>query len=348
MKKIYTIPLGIILAFLIGAILLAFQGFSPLISYVSMFKNSLLTPIAAGNTLVRMAILLVIGLSAYFGFNSGVNNLGLFGQLLSGALVATLIGQNLKIFPQFLLPFMLISAAIAGGLIAGIAALLWKWFNMNEFITTLMMNFMVDFFVAYLITYPMRDAGSQWPMSAPIERAGVFPKIGFIDLSVIVAFLIYALIFIHWTYTRQGYEYRMAGINNQFAQLGGCRTEKNYISAMMISGELAGIAGAFLIMGSTQQNKLIPSLGKSNSNDGLMIAIISGNSLLSVLIFSLFFGMIQTGAVGMQMDTNVPNEFTMMLQAVMVLFVVAFRDYADVFVSKLNARDEARKLEAKK
>ena len=124
MKKIYTIPLGIILAFLIGAILLAFQGFSPLISYVSMFKNSLLTPIAAGNTLVRMAILLVIGLSAYFGFNSGVNNLGLFGQLLSGALVATLIGQNLKIFPQFLLPFMLISAAIAGGLIAGIAALL--------------------------------------------------------------------------------------------------------------------------------------------------------------------------------------------------------------------------------
>ena len=117
---------------------------------------------------------------------------------------------------------------------------------------------------------------------------------------------------------------------------------------MMISGALAGIAGAFLIMGSTQQNKLIPSLGKSNSNDGLMIAIISGNSLLSVLIFSLFFGMIQTGAVGMQMDTNVPNEITMMLQAVMVLFVVAFRDYADVFISKLNARDEARKLEAKK
>lgn len=344
MKKTVVVILGVLLAFIVGAILLSAQGYHPIESYISMFKNSLLTKIALGNTLARMAIFIMLGLAAYFGFNSGVSNLGLFGQLLMGTLVATLIGQHLNASPVIAIPLMLIAAAIAGGIYAGIAALFRLGFGMNEFITTLMMNFIAKYLIAYLVTNPMRDPNSQWPMSRPILQSNVFSRIGDIDMTVFLAILIFIIVFLYWNFTRRGYEFRLTGANNLFARLGGCEVNKNFFSSMVISGVLAGIAGAFLIMGSTQQNKLIPNLGETNASDGLMIAIISGQSMPSVLFFSLFFGIIQTGSVGMQMDTNVPSEFTVMLQAIMVLFVVAFRDYSELFINLIKARSKSRKL----
>jgi simple sugar transport system permease protein len=79
-----------------------------------------------------------------------------------------------------------------------------------------------------------------------------------------------------------------------------------------------------------------------------MIAIISGSSLPSIAFFSLFFGIMQTGAVGMQLDTNVSSEFTLILQATMVLFVVAFRDYSDIFINSVRAFRRSRKLKVRK
>lgn len=347
MKKSIVVILGVLLAFVVGAILLAVQGYHPIDSYASMFKNSLLTDIALGNTLSRMAVFILLGLSAYFGFNSGVSNLGLFGQLLMGALAVTLIGQNIDTAPIILIPLMLIGASLAAGAYAGIAGFFRLAFGMNEFITTLMMNFIAKYLVTYLVTNPMRDPNSQWPMSKPILDSGVFERIGNVDFSVILAVIVFVAVFLYWNYTRRGYEFRLTGANNIFARLGGCEVPKNFLSSMIISGILAGIAGAFLIMGSTQQNKLIPNLGEINAGDGLMIAIISGQSLPSVFFFSAFFGMIQTGSVGMQMDTSVPSEFTVMLQAIMVLFVVAFRDYSELFVNLVKARAKSRKLKAK-
>lgn len=348
MKKSVVVILGVVLAFIAGAILLLVQGYHPIESYLSMFKNSLLTEIALGNTLARMAVFIVLGLSAYFGFNSGVSNLGLFGQLLMGALAVTLVGQNLNLPSVILIPILLLVAAIAGGLYAGIAGSLKIAFGMNEFITTLMMNFIAKFLISYLVTNPMRDVNSQWPMSAPILEQGVFPRIGVADLSVILAILILIGISLFWNFTRRGYEFRLTGANSIFSRLGGCEVPKNYLLSIIISGMLAGIAGAFLIMGSTQQNKLIPNLGETNAGDGLMIAIISGQSLPSVFFFSGFFGMLQTGSVGMQMDTNVPSEFSVMLQAIMVLFVVAFRDYSEIFINMIKARAESRRVKEEK
>lgn len=348
MKKTAVVILGVLLAFIAGALMLSLQGYDPLESYASMFRNSLFTKIALGNTLSRMAIFIVLGLAAYFSFNSGASNLGLFGQLLMGALVATMVGQKLNLPSFVLIPIMLLSAAVTGGVFAGLAGILRLAFNMNEFITTLMMNFIAEYFITYLVTYPLKDPNSRWPMSAKILDAGIYPRMGILDLSVILAILIFIFVTIYWNYTRQGYEYKMTGANSIFARLGGCEVPKNFLLSMIISGILAGIAGAFLISGSAQQNKLVPSLGETNASDGLMIAIISGNSLPSVFFFSAFFGIIQTGSVGMQLDTSVPSEFAIMLQAIMVLLVVAFRDYAGIFINLMKARSETRKLKVSK
>lgn len=344
MKKVLVITLGIVLAFVFGAMMLAFQQFDPAASFISMFKNSLFTEIALSNTMARTSILLLIGLSAFVGFNSGVTNLGQFGQLLFGALTATIIGLYVDLPAIILIPFMIIAAGIAGGLYASIAAFLKSRYNMNEFITTLMLNFVAEYFITYLVTNPLKDPAAAWPMSPVISKAGYFSRVGLFDMSVILSVLIFAVLFFYWKKTKRGYEFRMTGANNIFSRIGGCEISKNFYSSMIISGFLAGIAGAFLIMGSSQQHKLLPTLGEANAGDGLMVAIIAGNSFFSVIFFSAFFSLLQTGAVGMQLDTNVPMEFTIMLQALMVLFVVAFRDYSDILVNKVKARFESRKL----
>ena len=232
---------------------------------------------------------------------------------------------------------MLIVAGVAGSLYAAIATFFKHKFSMDEFITTLMLNFVAEYFITYLVSNPLKDSGAAWPMSPVISEKGVFSQVGGIDFSVFISIFVFATLFAFWRKTRTGYELRMQGSNKLFSRAGGCEVSRNFVSSMMLSGFLAGLAGAFLIMGSGQQNKLIPSLGKVNADDGIMIALISGNSLLSVVIFSVFFGIIQTGAVGMQLETNVPMEFTIMLQAMMVLLVVAFRDYSDIFINNFKA-----------
>lgn len=342
MKRVLIILLGIVLAFSIGAIVLEFQNFNSIESYLSMFKNSLFSDIAIGNTFSRSAILLLLGLSAFISFNTGSFNLGQYGQLLTGAFAATVIGLYVNLPSIILIPVMLLAAGILGSLFAGIAAYFKYKFAMDEFITTLMLNFVAQFFITYLVSNPLKDSGAAWPMSPSISDAGVFAKAGIFDFSVIIALLLFIGMYIYWKKTRIGYELRMLGANSIFARLGGTKVSRNFFKAMLLSGFLAGVAGAFLIMGSGQQNKLIPSLGEVNASDGIMIALISGGSILSVLFFSVFFSILQTGAVGMQLDTNVPMEFTIILQATMVLLVVAFRDYSSIFIDKMKTKKKAK------
>lgn len=340
MKKVIIILLGVVLAVAVGALLLAFQGYDPIVSYVSILKNSLFSKVAIGNTFSRSAILLMVGLSAFVALSSGASNLGQFGQLLSGAMAATLVGLYVSAPAFVVVPLMLLAAAVCGALYASIAAACKHFFGMNEFITTLMLNFIAEYFTTYLVTDIIKDPKAAWPMSSAIPKAAIFKSVGFFDTSVFLALALFCALFIFWYKTRKGYELRISGKNNIFARNGGCTTDKNFISTMMLSGALAGIAGAFLIMGSMQQHKFIPALGKANGSDGLMIAIISGSSMPSVLFFAFFFGVLQTGAVGMQLDAGVPMEFTIILQAIMTLLVVAFRDYSDIFLNKLAARSK--------
>ncbi len=344
MKKVTVIAMGVVLAVLVGALLLAFQGYDPVVSYMAILKNSLFAEVSVGNTFSRSAILLMVGLSAFVALGSGASNLGQFGQLLSGAMAAVLVGLYVPAPSAVLIPLMILAAAVCGALYAAIAAACKHFWGMNEFITTLMLNFIADYFTTYLVTDVIKDPKAAWPMSAAVPKTAIFGSVGFIDASVFISVLLFGILFVYWYRTRKGYELRINGKNAVFARNGGCTTDKNFILTMMLSGALAGIAGAFLIMGSMQQHKFVPAIGKANGSDGLMIAIISGTSMPSVLFFAFFFGTLQTGAVGMQLDAGVPMEFTIILQAIMTLRVVAFRDYSDIFLNKLAARSKISRL----
>lgn len=347
-RKAITVLLGIITAILIGMLLLASQGYSPADSYGSILKYSLSTSVGRANTINRFVFLLIAGASAAMALGSGASNLGQFGQLLMGAMTAALIGIYSNLPSVILIPLMIAGGVIAGALWAGLAAFGKKKFGMNEFIITLMLNFIADYFVRYLISTPLKDPGTQWPASRVVSDSGILPAFGKVDSAVIIMILTYLAAVFFIRKSRTGYEFRMMGQNELFARVGGCKTSKNFMKAMLISGALAGLLGSMLIVGASQQHRVIVGLGESFANDGLMLSIVANNNISGVFIYAIIFSVLQSGATGMQLDTGVPSEFTTMLIAITVLSVVAFRAYAGIFIDKLIAKKKTKKLEVSK
>lgn len=347
-KKGFTVLLGIVTAILVGMLLLASQGYSPIQVYSCILNYSLGSDVGQANTINRFVFLLLSGASAAVALGANASNLGQFGQLLMGAMSATLVGVYVNLPSVLLIPLMLIVGMLAGALWAGLAALGKKLFGMNEFIITLMLNFIADYFVRYLIASPLRAPDANWPASRIVQDNAILPLIGKIDSVVFIMVLVYLLIVFFVKKTRTGYEFRIMGTNPVFAKVGGCDTDKNFMKAMLISGALSGLLGCMMICGATQQHRVVTALGESFANDGLMVSIVAGNNVAGVFIYAILFSIIQSGSTGMQLDTGVPSEFTTMLIAITVLSVVAFRTYSGIFMDKMATKKKAKSLEVRK
>ena len=341
-KQVIASVSGILVAFIMGMVILTLQGYDAPESFLSLFDYSLLSGSSLNNTLVKFTPLLLTGLSAAIAFGSNAVNLGQPGQLLMGAMAATCMGMWVSLPSIMMVPLLMITAMSAGMLWSGIAAILKIRFRMNEFITTLMLNFIAEYFTLYLISGPLLDPDLYSPMTIPITKTGVLPYINGFPTAFIIAIFAFVSIYIFWQKTKIGYELRIMGKNSFFSFTGGCDNRRNFMITMLISGALAGLAGSMLIQGG-MQHRFLKGLGASYAWDGVMIAIVANNGILGTGFYSLFFGMLQTGSLGMEMETSVPSEFVLVFQAITVLFVVASRESAHLIIDKVAVISRIRK-----
>lgn len=331
--------LGIGVGLLLGAILMLLQGYNPISTYGALFDYSLggLYPLA---TTLRTAVPLVLtGLSASVAFASGPVNLGQPGQLVMGALAATVVGLYVDLPAVMMLPLLWCAALAGGAAWAGVAALLRLRFGMSEFITTLMLNMIADFFVLWAITGPsgpFYERGANSPMTPPIARGGWMPEIGRFNTSILVMLLAFGAIWFVYNRWTAGYEWRMTGQNALFARLGGVAISKNYLAVMLVTGALAGLAGGLVLMGGP--HRFLRGMGANYAWDGVMIAVVANNGLLGTLLYGLFFAALQSGALGMELITAVPSEFILVLQAVIVLVGVAGRVLIELWTQRRAAQ----------
>lgn len=342
-KQIITAFIGVIVAFLAGFIIMALQGYNPAASYYQLFSYSLFSRFALFTTLNKAAPLLLTGLSAAIGFASGAVNLGQVGQFLIGAMGVTAVGLWVDLPAPVMIPLLIVVALAAGAFYAGIAAFLRVKFNMDEFITTLMLNFLAGFFTLYLISGPMIDEKMYSPMTPMINRGGWFPQFGGLNFAFFLAVAALAVIYFIWNYTKIGYEWKVMGRNALFAKVGGCDNQKNYVRVMLVSGALAGLAGAIMVLGG-MQHRFVKGIDANYGWDGVMIAIVANNGVIGTGLYALFFAMLQTGAMGMELETSVPSEFVLVLQAITVLFVVASRESAHLLFNRISVLLRLRKV----
>ncbi len=328
--------LGILIALILGAVVMWIQGYAPLQTYGALFNYSLGSLYSFTTTLNNAVPLVLAGLSAAVAFASGPVNLGQPGQFLMGALLMTIGGLYIDLPPYLMIPLLILLALLGGALWSGLAGVLRLWFGMDEFITTLMLNMIADFFTYWAISHPFFDQAAYSPMTPAITSNGWLPDFGNFNTSVIVMFLVFILVWFISKKTVAGYEWRISGQNSLFARLGGCEINKNYLKVMLLTGALAGLAGGLVIMAGP--HRFLKGIGANYAWDGVMVAMMANNDILATLLYGLFFSVLQTGALGMELITNVPREFIMVIQAVIVLVVVAGRGYFTVLMTKAATR----------
>jgi general nucleoside transport system permease protein len=339
-KKFLSGILGILVALLLGAIVMLIEGYDPIATYGALFSYSLGGFYPFTTTLRNAVPLILTGLSASIAFASGPVNLGQPGQFLIGALFATIGGLYIHLPIYLEIPLLISLAMIGGALWSGLAAMMRRWFGMDEFITTLMLNMIADFLTYWAISYPFFDSTAYSPMTPQIDKAGWLPEFGDFNTNIIVMILVFIVVWFIFRRFTAGYEWRLTGQNSIFARLGGCKIDKNYVTVMLLTGALAGLAGGLMVMAGP--HRFIKGIGANYAWDGVMIAMVANNDLIGTLLYGFFFSSLQSGAVGMELITAVPSEFIQVLQAVIVLIIVAGRGVLDIVLNRIQVLRRSR------
>lgn len=320
--------LAIVIGLVAGAVAILIVGGSITETYMEMWNGAFGSFYFLTNTLARATPIILAGLGVALAFRAGFFNMGAEGQMVLGGVSAALTALYLPGPGWFVLIMSIVAGIVAGGLWSVLAGWLDARFGMNLLITTLLLNYIAILFAGYMVAYPFKDTTGSAAMaqSAMIDQSVWLPKLfqgmglhaGFI-LAVLAAVLLYAFM----KKTVAGYEIRMLGSNPLFASYGGVRRGRMMMIAMLVSGGLAGLAGAGEVLG-TQYRFLDGSLSSASyAWSGIMATLLASSHPLGTALAAILLAALQTGGMGVERNTEVPLEVASVIQAVLTLFVSA-------------------------
>lgn len=318
-----------VLAFTLAllAIMLAAAGYSPGPAIGALWRGSLGSWYAFTSvTLVRATPLLLGGLATTIAFRAGVLNIGVEGQLLAGATLATWLALGAPWLGPWLIPFGLCAGVVGGMAWATTPALLKRRFGVLEVISTLMLNAVAVQLVGWAVRGPLQEPTHVYPQSALVPRAAQLPLIvsgtrlhaGF-ALAVALTALTWWLL----SRTAVGFRMRVTGANPRAAaSAGGIDVPALATGAFLVSGALAGLAGAVEVHGVTFA--LYESLSPGYGYTAIAVALLARLDARAIAPSAVFFASLETGASAMQRDVGVPASLVQVVEALLILIVLAF------------------------
>lgn len=316
--------IAILLTFLIVSVLILAAGANPLETFYELLINPLTKRTARLEVLVKATPLLLTGVAVAFAFASGYYNIGAEGQLYAGALAAALIGPSMQDVSPFLaIPLMLIAGFMAGALWALPPAILKVRFQIDEVVTTLLLNSVMLLFVSSLLNGIWRDPISGWPQSPAIALSAEFPKIiprTRVHFGFLIAVLAVVAMFWILHYTRFGLEIRAAGRGKDAAKFMGVRVGRTMLSAALISGGIAGLAGVSEVAGIHYH--LIEGISPGYGYTGIIVATLGGLTAPGVGLAALFLALVDNGAASASRVVGIPTYLGDVIQATLLLVML--------------------------
>jgi simple sugar transport system permease protein len=353
---------AVIGALIIGAIVLLLLGVNPLEAYTAMLSGAFTNKNGLADTLVKTVPLLLVGLGIVIAFRANVINIGAEGQLIVAALLTTYLAIALgESWPGWLVILIgLAAGTLMGAIWAGIPGLLKARLNVNEILSTIMMNQIAIQVGFYLLRGPMIDpkeieAGTNIPHSARLPRPTDMPR--FTDMAqwfgfgepaqdleltgfsgeiygllveptrlhsgLFLAVLMAVLVYIFLWRTTVGYRIRAVGLNPSASRYAGINVPRYQVLSMGLSGAFAGLAGAVEILGLHHRmfEPLAVSAGYGFS--GIVVALFGKLHPLGAIPSAFLFGGLLVGGDKMQRATQVPQVFITALLGLVVIFVVS-------------------------
>ena len=282
-------------------------------------------------SVVASVPLIFVGLGVSVAFRTGIFNIGGAGQYTMGAVGGTIaalaFGAGVTPAPIAIL-LVMIFGVVGGAAWAFIPGYLKARVGASEVITTIMLNFIAGQFVFFLVSNfefiqkPPRIQPVSKELSQFVDLPGILPIAALrMDISIIIALL--TAVAVSWFLFRstRGFELRAAGLNLAAAKYAGIGAGTSIITAMLISGAISGLGGALVAVGTIKQ--LSPGIGGSVGFTAIAVALVGGTRPSGVVATALVFGLLQHGGSLMQVQTGIPIEMLLFIQALVIAFIAA-------------------------
>ena len=323
-------PVGAVLfTLLVSSLLVLWAGAAVAQTYGLLLQGAFGSVFALSETLTRAIPLMLTGLAATVAFKARLFNIGAEGQLYVGALAAIAVGgshggSGFDVSPYVLFPLMMLAAALAGALLLLGPALMKLRLGVDEVVTTLLLNFIVLLLVSLMLDGPMKDPSAMgWPQSVALVGDLELSKL--IPLTRVHTGLVWACalsvgLWAFMKYTVLGFDIRAVGANTRAAAFAGVPVTRTVLLVAMMSGALAGLAGAIEVAGRTSYLTLDMSPGYGYS--GIVIAMLAALHPLGVVAASVFVAGVLVGADSMSRAVGVPTYIADVIVAASLLSVL--------------------------
>lgn len=323
-------PIGAVLfTLLVGSLLVLWAGAPVGQTYGLLLQGGFGSVFALSETLTRAVPLMLTGLAATVAFKARLFNIGAEGQLYVGALAAVAVGglhggTGFALPPALLFVLMMLAAALAGALLLLGPALMKAKLGVDEVVTTLLLNFIVLLLVSLMLDGPMKDPTAMgWPQSvalmSELELSKLIPQTRVhsgLLWGVALSVGLWALM----KYTVLGFDIRAVGANARAAAFAGVSVTRTVVLVAMLSGALAGLAGAIEVAGRTSYLTLDMSPGYGYS--GIVIAMLAALHPLGVVAASVFVAGVLVGADSMSRAVGVPTYIADVIVAASLISVL--------------------------
>jgi ABC-type uncharacterized transport system permease subunit len=336
-KRTQTSPLALVLAplgavfftLLMASFLVLWAGAPVGQTYALLLKGGFGSVFALSETLTRAIPLMLTGLAATIAFKARLFNIGAEGQLYVGALAAVAVGglhegTGFALAPPVLFILMMLSAALAGALLLLGPALMKAKLGVDEVVTTLLLNFIVLLLVSLMLDGPMKDPTAMgWPQSLALmpelELSKLIPQTR-VHTGLIWACTLAVGLWVLMKYAVLGFDIRAVGANSKAAAFAGVPVTRTVVLVALLSGGLAGLAGAIEVAGRTSYLTLDMSPGYGYT--GIVIAMLAALNPLGVIAASVFVAGVLVGADSMSRAVGVPTYIADVIVAASLISVL--------------------------
>jgi simple sugar transport system permease protein len=333
---------SVLLALLLGSILLLFIGINPFEAYWYLIFSNFKGSYEIAEVLVKATPIALTGLAFTFAFRTGLFNIGGEGQMFAGAIAAVFVGLKTGHLPAPVTITLCLAAAMAAGGIWGLLPGLLKGiFGSSEIIVTIMFNYVAVYLLSFMVDKPLREAAGFYPQTDMIGKNAFLPfliKNTRLHIGLLVAIVLCVVVYVVLWKTPLGFRLRAVGYNPDGAEYAGINIRRNIILAMVISGALAGVAGFTEVNGI--HHRLLDNFSRGVGFDGIAAALLGSVTPLGVFASSILLGMLQTGASAMQRGVGVPANIVSIIQALIIILVLAGNMFRPKLEMMLKRRRE--------
>ena len=366
--------IALALALVVSSVLLVALDADPLAAFSAMLEGSVGSENATAETLVKATPILFVGIGITIAFRGGMINIGGEGQMIAGALagvtVALVLGEarvpaemakTPGAFDLIIVALSLLGGFLAGALYGGLAGFLKAYFDVNEILSTIMLNQiavqMMNFLLNGILLDPSEAGFNNIPKTARLVTAAQLPRLSLplgdpwlfartrLHWGLIIAIVLAVIIYIFLWRTSLGYRIRAVGENQRASSFAGINVKRQMMFSMFLAGGFAGLAGVVQVLGlqyRLQTDGSPAGFTGSAGFNGIVAALFGGLNPIGAIPASAFFGGLLVGAQKMQRELGVPASLITAVNGLVVVFCRQQRDLYPAAQQAAGQRERGR------